>query len=63
MKRYAVFAKKKENRADEKLVIWHFLNDTDDQEEAFVWHNSAMNNKDYTEAQIVERIYLEVVKI
>jgi len=63
MKRYAVFAKKLENRKDEQYVIWHFLNDTDDIEEAFTWHHAAMNNKDYGECQIVERIYLEVTKI
>lgn len=60
MFKFAVFAKKVKNRDDEKNVIWHFLNDTDDINEAFYWAYAARENKDYDAVQIVQSINLEV---
>ena len=60
MMKYAVFAKKVKNRDDEKHVIWHFLNDTDDINEAFYWAYAARENKDYDAVQIVQSINLKV---
>lgn len=65
MKRYAVFAKKTQAAQKEgDYTIWHFLNDTDDADEAFYWYYHAKhNNDDYDDVQIVESVYLQAKPI
>lgn len=47
MKAYAVFAKKTEEfQAKGDYTIWHFLNDTDDIEEAVTWKRVAEDQTD-----------------
>lgn len=65
MKRYAVFAKKTEKaQAEGDYTIWHFLNDTNDANEAFHWYIHAKEQVDvYDDVQIVESIYMAAKKI
>lgn len=66
MKRYAVFAKKTQAAQKEgDYTIWHFLNDTDDADEAFYWYYHAkLRLLDvYDAVQIVESVYLQAKPI
>lgn len=64
MKRYAVFAKKTEKaQAPGDYTIWHFLNDTDDIEEAHHWYLHARDQPEvYRQVQVVQPTILLVVK-
>lgn len=60
MKRYAVFAKKTQAvQRDGDYTIWHFLNDTNDANEALHWYMAAKDHKDYDDVQIVQAIELK----
>lgn len=64
MKQYAVFAKKTPKAQKEgDYTIWHFLNDTNDINEAHYWYQAALANEQYDDVQIVEAVFLVAIKV